>query len=119
MKTALSLISQFAQAFTKDPLYQAGFSDAVEGSGLTKLESKEGALHALSYVHGYADAMRQGSRYGSARFYLANLVGLAMGTLYLQVDEGTPAQEVERLLVSYTSEMIVLTARLGSERGAA
>ena len=113
----LSLIRGFALEFQRVGLYDTGFADAFREGGATRAEDCTAMRISLAYVKGCADTARVACRYMSAAWHIAHILGLAVASLDLALQQDYPAVRVERMIDTYRRELAALLPARAVETG--
>lgn len=114
--TNLETLRMFFRSFSTSPMYDTGFSDAINGSGATDAETTEDMIKALAFINGYAQACRIANVYMTTPWQVANLVAIAAGILGTLLEGADPTgrnRQIDKLCEQYARE---LTALIGERR---
>lgn len=113
MENSIEKSNQFWQAFTREPLYDCGIADFVTSGGATTAKNGQEIIIAMAYLKGAADMARIANVYMSPSWQIANLLGVAAGTIrnifesyYFECKERS--SELDRVTCVYVNELKAL-----------
>lgn len=109
--SALKTIAAFFSEFSREPLYNSGFGDAVNVSGATDPDEAT-CRTAWAYLHGYADGCRLACEYQTPPWQIAHLMAISCG-MFASLQESTADDSARaiRCVDQYRRELADLVAR--------
>jgi len=121
MTTTVSVIREFWAAFTRTPLYDSGFGDAVSTSSVESAEDEADLISAMAYLHGYADCAQLACPFMSPSWRTAAAISGYASCFYARLSDDRdgerafPVEQATALVGTFTVE---LTGLVHDKRGA-